>query len=596
MKRLSLIILFLAILLNPLFAQVEFTASTSRVVAMGEQFALTYQVNAAPQGFTAPTFTDFSAQGPSQGSSSSVEIINGKVSQSVTYTYTYYLSAKREGKFTIPPATVKVGGKSYQSNSVTIEVVKGNASANKQSAQRNGQQSSNANLNDKDLYLRVNVDKSEVYQGEQVIAIVKIYTRAQIQGLNNYKPPTFNGFWTQEINTSNNVQLERENVNGQIYNTATIKEMILFPQKSGDLTIDPSELTVSILQRVQPKSWFDPGWQEAEKVIKSNSVKIRVKPLPANQPADFKGAVGNFTMTANIDRTKGKSNEPLTIKVNLTGSGNIKLIDPFQLQLPPDFEAYDPKVSVDVSNTRAGSVGKKTIDYLVIPRHPGNFTIPAITFSYFDPKSQSYKTLKSQDFNVEIEKGADGGSAQVVTNINKEDVKVLGSDIRFIENNPFSLSRRGELFSGSGLFYALYVILLVVFGGLFVLLRKQIRENANHLLVRNKKAAKVSQKRLKVAAQYLKSNNKEMFYNEVLKALWGYLGDKLSIPVSELKRDTVVETLNSHNIDSQLTGKFIEMLDICEFARYAPATEAGQMQKVYDDASDVINNLAQKLK
>ena len=607
---LTLISLFF-IVTNTFADKVEFTASSPKVVAVGEQFRLTFSFNAKGTAFKAPDLRDFNIlSGPNTSSSSSIQIINGNMTRSVSYTYTYILSVAKQGKFTISSAQIKYKGKVYESNSISIEVVKGSAKA--QNANRgynqgrsNQIQKSNipaSEISNKDLFVRVNVNKKSLYQGEHLIATIKVYTHLNLAGFEDMKLPSFDGFWTQDIATSSQISLERENINGQIYNVGVIKKEILFPQRSGVIKIDPFELECAIRQRVRSSQsvfddFFGSSYQTIKKKVKSKSVKITVKPLPKlNQPDDFAGAVGDFKMQTSIDKKNAVTNDAVTLKIVISGNGNLKLIDPLKINFPPDFDVYDPKITNNIKNSNVGSTGRKTFEYLIIPRHAGEFKIPPFSFSFFNTKTKRYKTLVSREYNINVKKGNEEQTTNVVTGYSKEDVKYIGSDIRFIKTDNFKLHKKGEYIFGSMFFALTYFIAILIFVVIMLIRRKHIKQNQNISLLKNKKANKISKKRLKVANSYLKQNKKENFFDEVLKALWGYLSDKLNIPVSELSKDNVIAILQQRGVDNDLIDKFIDLLNTCEYARFAPTTIETQMDKIYADASNIISKLEQKIK
>jgi hypothetical protein len=607
MKKLLSLIFLIGTYLAVNAQNVQVTASVSQnVLEVGERFELQFSVNTEPSNITPPSMSDFRLlYGPTTSNSFSTQIINGKVTQSSSYTYGYVMQAVKPGKYIIGGAEVTVGGKKYKSNSVTLEVV-GSGSAKSQSAQPSGQaQSSQSSQSSQevsasgDLFIRVLLDKKSVYQGEPITATIKFYSKLNVSSLGQVSP-TFNGFFQQELAVPQINSLQRENVNGQIYGTAVLRKFILIPQKSGTLTIDPLSIDCNVQQRVQSRSrsvfddFFGPQVREVQMKAKSLAVSVNVKSLPGNAPASFNGAVGKFTLDAKVDKTSAKTNDAITLKVTLSGSGNIKLLDAPKLDFPTDFDTYDPKVSV---NAGAGGLsGSKTFEYLLIPRNPGQFTIGPVEFSYFDIASGQYKTITSKDFALDIAKGADDGSSAVVSGLSKEDVKYIGKDILFIKNTELRLTQSGSYFFGSAVFYLLFIFSFLLFALVVWLRRKAIRENANVALVRNRRADKFASKRLKQAQILLHANDKEKFYEELLKGIWGYLGDKLNIPQSDLSRDKAREMLEARNVDIEIIEKFIALADNCEFARYAPASVGIDMQGDYDKAIDLILKLQSKLK
>jgi len=597
MKKLIFLVYFVCIWAG-LFAQnIEFTAEAPGVVSLGEQFRMIFTVNAECTGFKAPDFKNFEIlAGPFTSTSSSFQMINGKTSQSISNSYTLILEASKEGKFTIPAAQVTVNGKKVLSNAVTVEVVKGSVNQN------NNSNSSNANVgSSSDLFVRVNLNKTSVYQGEAVLATIKVYTRMRLVGFEDMKFPSYSGCFAQDIQTPSQISLERETINGKVYESGLLKQTLLFPQKSGEIIIDPYELQCVVQAKVgQSKNIFGQFFDDYENVrkkVRSNPVKINVRSLPANKPADFNGAVGtDFKITATIDKQNIKTNEGITIKLSLTGSGNIKLIDAPKIDVPSTFEKYDPKVETDIRNTASGSVGTKNVEYFFIARSQGDFRISPITFSYFDLNTNQYKTISTQEFNIKVEKGTDSDANSNNMKSYKEEVETLGSDIRFINQKKFELQKVGDTFFGSIIFYLFYIFAFLIFAGIVIVLRQRIKQNSNIALMKNKRANKISRKRLKLAAKYLSENNNELFYEEILKALWGYFSDKLAIPVSQLSHENINETLQLKGIDNEIIESISKVIDICEFARYAPVSENSQMDNVFTDAEMIITKLEQKLR
>jgi hypothetical protein len=606
MKKLVILVCFLGLAITAFSQGVQVTAQAPKVVEAGEQFQVDFTVNAEPSGFVVPEVKDFRLlYGPSTSQSSSVQIINGKMSQNVSFTYSYVYMASKAGKYLIGAAEATVGGKKYKSNSLTIEVV-GSGNASKQSSSQGGGQSSAQSSNQSEqvsdggnVFVRVLVDKKNVYQGEYLTATIKIYSKYSISAVGN---TDFNdaGFFKQEIAIPQ-PHMERENVNGQIYGTAVLKKYILIPQKSGAITIQPFTLECNVQQPVQTRSrgifddFFGPSVQNVSMKLKSKAVTINVKSLPGNAPASFSGAVGHLSFNAKVNKTSLKTNEAITLTATISGNGNIKLIDAPKVSFPTDFDTYDPKINLSTSDANGGISGSKTFEYLLIPRNPGTFKISPISFTYFDVAANQYKTITSDEFTFNVEKGAGSQSTNMITSQSKEDVKFLGKDIRFIKINDVKLLKINDYFFGSGLFYFIYIIGALAFIGIVWFWRRTIRQNANVAYVRNRRADKFAANRLKQAKTHLSTNQKEQFYDEVLKAIWGYLSDKANISLSELSRDTALELLKNKNIDDEIVQKFVQLLDSCEFARYAPSVE-GAMQDDYNKAIDVITKLQQKLK
>ncbi len=602
MKKILLASLIFLIAMSAANAQVRFKASANKVVEVGENFRLDFSVNARGTGFQAPNFSNFRVLiGPSTSTSTSISMVNGKTTQSVNYSFAYILQATKEGKFTIGSAKVKVDGKVYKTQPITIEVLKGDLpqiSQNNQAARGTGSRKSSGGK----VFIRVNLSKTKVYQGEQIIASLKIYDKiAQLGGFNDFKFPSYSGFWAQEVKTPTNLSLTREKFNNQIYYSALLRQDVLFPQKSGTIIIEPCTVDCVVKEKVgQRRNFFGElvdAYQNVQKVVKSKPRKVTVLPLPDGKPASFTGAVGsNFKFKMSVDRTELKSNESVTLKLVVSGHGNIQMVNKLAVNFPASFDVFDPKVSNNINSSASGVRGSKTFEYLVIPREPGGYTIPATNFSYFDVKSKSYKTFTTQAINFKIGKG--DKSAIVTTSgaaIGSEEVANKGTDIRHIFTQGFSLSKNKKPFFGSLWFYLSYLIALVVAVLSIFLIGTKIKRNKNIVLQKNKRANRISQKRLKEAAKFMKENNREAFYTELIKALWGFLSDKLNIPLSELSRDTVKETLEKQNIDEQLVNEFITTVDNCEFAKYAPQGGEKQIVDDYNKAQSIINKLIEVL-
>jgi len=576
-----------------------------KVLRVGEQFQLVYEINKDVSELQIPELNDFQLLGgPSTSSSSSIQIINGKTTRSSKYTYTYYLSALKDGIYTIAPATAKIKKDTYKSNAVKIEVIKGKSSTSQttpSTASPAAKSSSNVDTHaGEDLFIRLLVDKKNAYIGEQIIAWIKIYSKINITQIDpNFKAPEFTGFYQQPFEIPPLRALERENVNGEIYGTGILRKIVLYPQKSGEIIIQPFDIDVAYQKQVKRKSrsifddFFGPTVQNVPVKLKSKAVKLNIKSLPASMPSSFTGAVGNFRMSASINKTQVKTNDAVTLKVNIFGKGNIKLIDEMEFEFPPALETFKPIVKTKQDNVLEGS---QSFEYTIIPRYAGDFKIGPIEFTYFNPSTRSYKILKSQEFNISVAKGEEDTTTVVISGLSKEDVKLLSSDIIFIKNKPFNLTPKNKFIFGSTRFYAMYLISLMLFLLIILFRRKRIKRNANIKLVKNRRANKFARKRLKKASGFMRQNNRKTFYDEVLKAMWGYLSDKLNIPIADLSKDTSREALIRNKINDNLMNKFYDIIDSCEYARYSPGDESSEMQKLYNDAIKTIIKLQQKLR
>jgi hypothetical protein len=605
-------LLSLLLAYTTIFGQdIEFTASAKEVVEAGDQFRLIYSVNGQASGFRTPSIKGFSVvSGPNQSQSSRMQIVNGQVSQSVEYTFTYILQASSEGTYTIPPASVNVAGKTYQSNPVTIKVVKGNTQPQQQGTQQGSAPS--GEITAKDLFVRAVASKTNPYQGEQIIVTYKIYTRVPVSEYSVTRTPSTAGFWLQDLlKDSKKLNQFRETIDGQEYVVAEIKKDALFAQKSGTLTIDPLEMDVlaQIQRKVTKRNFNDPffdsffndsflgnTYQNVKKTIRSNELKINVKPLPENsRPKEFTGGVGDFNVTASIDREQLKANEALTLRFSISGKGNIKLVEKPAIVFPPDFEVYDPRTNDNIVASANGVSGTRNYEYLLIPRNPGKYKIKPITFSYFDLSSQSYKNITTQGFEIDVAKG-DGRQGEIVASTDKEDFKYIGSDIRYIKTGQIKLSPVGDYLFGSMLFL-IWVIAIPVLFILFVIIwRKELKKRSNIAFMRNKKATGIARKRLKSAERFMKQNKPDEFWSEASNALWGYMSDKFNIPRSALSMDSVNGALRSKGVKDELISNFIEVLNRCEFARFAPGNKTQAMDEIYKQSIEVITRTEDELK
>ena len=568
------------------------------VVTAGQQFNITWTVNSGGGEFLAPSFNGFyKLMGPQTSYSSSTQIINGKMSQQVSYSYVYYLQAEKEGKFVIPPAKFTLKNKTYSSDSLYIEV-SGNSSR-KQSTSA-GTNSANENQgvdpSGADIFVNLSLNRREVYLGDHVVATIKIYTRVNISGINEIKYPTFNGFLKTDIETPQLTSLKQESVNGTIYGTGVVQQFLLYPQITGEIYIDPVQISVLIQQRTGRSDPFFGdffnSYQTLPRTVASQKVKINVKPLPGIKPDDFSGVVGKLDLKAVLNKDSVNVNDAVNLKITISGSGNLKIAAAPLLKLSPDIEVYDPKISDDIKTGVNGITGQKIFEYLLIPRHYGDFTIPSVNYSFFNSSKGSYEKLTTGEFHIHARKGSEQNTGAIVYGgISKEDVKYLGKDIRFIKSNPGKLVKSSDIVLLKRSFYSSYAIALFVFLIILFLRREHIRRNSDVSLVRNRKAGKIAVRRLRAAAVCLKNEQIDTFYEEILKALWGYLSDKLNIPVSELSRNNAVASLTEKGIDEEKIGSLNAILDACEYARFAPSASGTEATAIYEGASQFIKSV-----
>lgn len=595
----------IAICLQAWADKVNFTATAPDAVAVGDQFRLSYTVSTQKvRDFRAPSIKGFDVlMGPTRSTQSSMQIVNGQATSTSSITFTYILLATNEGSYSIPGATVVAEGEQLMSNSVKIKVLPADKSG--QGGSDGGEAAGNrssASVGANDLFITATAAKTSVYEQEAFVLTYKIYTAVELRAFDNVKLPDFKGFHSQEVELPDDRRWSLEHYKGRNYRTTIYRQFVLFPQQAGRLTIDAARFDASI---AKPTAVTDPfeaffngggGYVEVKKSLFTPKINIEVQSLPAGKPEGFSGGVGDFNITSSISTQQLKTNDAVTLKLVISGTGNLKLIGTPEVSFPEDFEVYDPKVDNSFRLTQQGLSGNMTVEYLAIPRTAGKYKIPAVTFSYFDTKTRSYKTLQTEPYELTVEKGA-GNAQQTIANFtNKEDLKVLNEDIRFIKQNEVKLTPRGALFYGSLSYWLFYLLPAIGFLTFFVLYRKQIAANANLAQVRTKKANKVAVRRMKQAGALLQQGEKEAFYDEVLKALWGYVSDKLSIPVSRLSKDNVEEELRRYGVDEGLIQDFLAALNECEFARFAPSSDHQAMDKLYEASLQVISKMENIIK
>lgn len=587
--------------------KVRFVAEAADVVVSGDQVRLVFTVNSQDiKDFRAPSIKGFDVlMGPSRSQQSSIQIINGKRTSNSSTAFTYILLAGSPGTYTIPAASVEVNGEKVFSNAISIKVLpqdqnSGNSGNNGGgSASSSRSQAAGSRISANDLFITATASKTTVHEQEAILLTYKVYTVVNLRQLYG-KMPDLKGFHTQEVELPQQKTFTLEHYKGRNYNTTVWSQYVLFPQQTGKLEIPSITFDGVVAQQTVSDDPFDAffnggGHVEVKKKITTPKVVINVQPLPA-KPAGFSGAVGEFKLASSINATGVKTNDAVTIKLTLSGTGNMKLIGTPEVKFPQDFEIYDPKVTDDYKLTNSGLTGTKTFEYLAIPRHAGNFTIPAVEFTYFDLKSNSYKTLKTEAYNLKVAKGQENADQVISDFTNKESVKMLGRDIRFIKLGDSSLRPKGDFFFGTVGYYLCYLIPLLLFVVFAVIYRQKALENANVAKVKTKKANKVATRRMKLAGKLLAENKKNEFYDEVLKALWGYISDKLSIPVSQLSKDNIEAELTNYGVQEALIAEFIGVLNECEYARYAPGNENEAMDKVYSASVEVISKMENSIK
>lgn len=613
-KKLLYIMAIMFIAMYSLEAQSDVTFRTicKKQVSVGEQFQVSYELNGDGKDFRSPNFTNFEViGGPFSSTSSSVQIINGSVTKTNTQTYSFHLRAIKEGKFTMPQASITVDKKRITSEPCEINVITSSNGSSYNSGNNRANNNSQVNDNTREVFLEAVPSKRKVYMGEQILLTYRIYYTIPISQLSVSKSPSYSGFWTKDI-TDNNGTLQQSSVmrDGKQYNVATIQEIVLFPQKSGTLTIDPLDITclAQIRQQKNRSQSYDPfedffgdvfgtSYTNVRKDIKSQPINIEVMPLPtANQPQSFKGAVGQFTFTSKIDKSELKVNEAFTLTLTVSGKGNIELLELPKPIFPPDFEVYDPKITTSVKDNALGISGSKKAEYIVIPRVAGNFTLEEINFSYFNTSLSKYETLKSDAQQITVNKGEGGSGNNAVYTPGQADIKYLGKDILHINISNNKLSITGMTFYMSTAYIILMCIMIVVFILAVIIFKRRVKLNKDQVSVRNKQATKVAKKRLNNAYNFLKANNQNSFYEEFSQALWGYISDKLNIVRSQLSMDTVKEMMLSKNVSEDIVNEFIELLNSCEYARFAPGDSNKKMDDLYQKGIELITKAEKHLK
>nr|WP_226905072.1 BatD family protein [Pedobacter schmidteae] len=573
---------------------------SSNQVAAGEQFEITFSTNGNPESFDPPAFNGFQVVGgPNQ--SSSYSSINGQTTASISVGYV--LIGLKEGEFTIGPATMVINGKQHKSNAVKIKVSKGRAVPQQQQGQaRSGGQGdrvSSGNSADisKQLFMRAIANKTNVYQGEQIAVTYKLYANIGIVGNAPDKLPDFNGFWSQEIKSNNaNVDWKEEVYNGQRYHVAVLKEIILFPERFGKLTLDPLIMTFVVRKNVPSndpiEQFFGGGsYEDVKYKVKTAPVTINVKQLPdAGKPEGFEGAVGQFSINASVDKSALKANEALNYTLKISGSGNLKLLKAPTVNFPADLEKYDPKINDHITESLSGVTGSREYTYLLIPRHEGEYHIEPLKFSYFNPVTEKYVSLSTAPFHLKVAKGAPGSNVTAYASGNQQDIKMLAKDIAYIKTGSAGLHKKGEGFYGSAAYYVLLCLGPILFIGAFAY-RKQYRENnRDQVKVKGRNANKVAAKHLANAQKQLQAGNTTLFYQDVYKGLYQYLGDKFNIAAADLNKEHITAQLTVAGIKTPLINQLTETLDLCEMARYAPVTGISE-QEVFDKAKSIINDI-----
>lgn len=591
-------------------AQVGFTVNSPTIVAVNEPFRVEFAANEKVDDFEAPSFDGFNViAGPTVSEGTNIEYVNGKLSKSKLFTYTYVLVAQKEGNTQIGAATASIEGKKYSTKPVPIDVAKERGSSgNDQNNRGNGtSQRQASSLASDDVLLRTIVTRRSVYKGEPILVQLKLYTRAQIAQFTNFRPAAFNGFWKQEVPIAEQQDPKRETFNGKIYDTAVIREFLVFPQKSGQLEVEQMDLgVVAVVLNEMPQggnsileSFFGGGqsYQNVELNLKSIPVKIDVKELPSGAPANFSGAVGSFSLTGKLNENKISANGSSAIVLRLSGSGNFPLISTPKIDLPGSFELYPSKTRDEYTVNSRNIEGDRTFEYPFIARAEGEFTLPAIEFSYFDPAGGNYVTLSTPTFPIDVLKdvsGSSNSSGNIISGVSKEELKILGKDIHFIKIGNGDLSKNGAFLLGSWIYILSLIISIVLFVSVLIYMNKRIKELRDTVKLKNKKANKVALARLKAARKFKSDNMENEFYSEMLRALTGYVGDKLNIEVARLSKEYIRQQMESKSVSNEDIDQLLQTITDCEFAQYSPSASV-KMSDVYQSTLQLIGRLESKL-
>lgn len=615
MNRLLHILSILVFSLSSIMAQdVSFTVKAPNRVTEGQRFSITFVANDDIDEFTAPAFDGFQMlSGPNRSQNSSISFVNGKVSQNISISYAYILYANEQGTYTIGAASCSIDGKKYSTSPFTIEVLPGNVANS--TVRTNTEQSPDlVSIDNDQLFIEAFIDKKKVYLGEQILLTHKIYTLVPVSNLSVDKLSSYPGFWSINL-LDNSQQLNQYNqeLNGKDYIVADLKREAVFAQKTGTLEIPPMELScVAKLPTNKKRNatndpffdsffndpFFNNAYQSIEKKLFTKSISIEVLPLPKQgQPANFSGAVGEFNISSSIDQKTIKTNEAVTVKYTVSGNGNIDLIPDLQVKFPADFEVYDPKVSTNIKKSKSGVSGYKIYEYTLIPRSAGTYDIPSTSFNFFNPESKKYELKTTDAYQLLVEKGdAASNSNMTFAGDNKEDIRYIGEDIRYLASYPYKLQGVGSRFFGSLWFFVFLFLPLILVLLIVIIWRKEIKKRSNEGLMKNKQATKLAKKRLKMAADFLKAGNDQEFYVELSQALWGYIADKFNIPLSVLSVETVHDYLSEKKVSVDLINEFTQTLNDCEFARFAPGDKDVAMEKVYQEGLQIISKIESQLK
>ena len=618
MKRI-ITALIVALYATAAFAQTSISVDAHKVVGVDERFNVVFEVEGenSPSNFTWSPGDDFQlVWGPQKGTSSSVSIVNGKVSKSSKSSFTYILLPKKTGTFTLPAATATVKGETISSKSITIQVVQNGAGQSSgsssssggsgSSSSGSGSSSSREAASGEDVFMRLNLSKTNVVVGEPITATLSLYQRANIVGFENARFPSFDGFWSQETETPSNIEFHRESLGDNIYNAAVLRRYVIIPQKSGNMTIDPAEI-VCLINVLRPgrssgsifDSFFGEEYVTVKKRVSTRAVTVKVSPLPAGAPASFSGGVGNYSISARLSKDSLKVHDAASLIVTVSGKGNVSLIEAPKLSFPPDFETYDVKTTQNTD--KSGTTGSKTFEYPFIPRSYGDFTLPPLKYSYYDVNSKKYATVSTDSLRIKVAKGNQTATTtlepgQNQLTVDRKGVKNLGEDIRFIRTKVPSFTEDKGFLVGRPLYWIILALLALAAFAIWLTMRKAAAMRADVRGTKNRKATKMALKRLKLAGEFMSKGLQTAFYEELHRALLGFVSDKLSMDMAEQNKENIAAALASRGISEGLANEFTDLLDACEYARYAPSTGSEQMSAHYEKAVDVITAIDSNMK
>ncbi len=591
--------------------ELSFTAQAPQAVVVGDRFNISYVVNTRNvKDFRPPQMDGLSVlSGPNTSTSSSITVVNGRTTQNTTIKFTFTVVANEEGTIEIGPAGITAEKEKMVSNSLTIKVLPPDQNTQNsnpgagQGSGRSGGQSQSGTVSADDLFMLASVDRTNVYEQEALLLTYKVYVAPSIELTSlTTKMPDLKNFHVQEVELPQQKEFQLEHYNGRNYRSLVWSQYVLFPQHSGELEIPSNTFEGVIQQPVESNDMFDfffnaGRYVQMKKDLVTRSIKVNVKPLPQGKTQSFYGGVGDFSISSTISSTEVSANDAITLRVVLSGTGNLKLVKTPEVKFPQDFDIYDPKIENKYNIKGGRQTGNKVFEYLVIPRHAGQFTIPPVEFQYFDTKTSEYRTIQTEAYNIEVAKGQGGEQSQVAAGsyVNKEELKYVGQDVRF-HATPARLQAQDDMFLDSLPFWLCIIVPVIILAGLVLMRSKRAGDKANQAGVRIKKAGSVASKRLKKAGKFMKAGEKDQFYDEMMRAMNGYLGDRLSISVSDLSKDNIRETLMKRGAGEDLVSMILRLMDDCEFARFAPGDDTGRMDRLFEEASETIGRIENSIK